>query len=178
MTARVASHSQFSERPALSAVVLRTLIVLSPLAAVGVTWVAAERTVPVVAALVGLLAVAGAALPNSHVGVLIVATIAVQWVAIVDRHTTPWSIAAAATLIIFHAAQAASTVAPSTTAWTSAMRRRWTRRTVLLVGASAGTWALVTFFDARQFGANTILLTASLLALAAGALWARNGTPS
>jgi len=173
--------SDGNEQPALrhqpdsSAFVLRSLIVLSPLAAVGITWLAADRSLPGVAVLVVLLAGVCATRPGSHLGVLVVAAIAIQWLAIVHNHTTPWSIGAAAALTIFHAAQAAATVAPTTAAWTPAMWRRWSRRAAALFIASAATWIIVALTNAHQPAASTVLLTASLLVLASGAVWAGQG---
>jgi len=176
MTNKTSEQTTLRDQPDISAVVLRSLIVLSPLAAVGITWLAANRVLPGVAMVVMLLSGACAIRPDSHFGVLVVAIITIQWLAIVHNHTTPWSIAVAAALTIFHAAHAAATVAPITTAWTPAMRHRWARRAVALVLASAATWTIVAFAQAHRAPiTGTILLTASLLVLAAGAFWARNG---
>lgn len=159
----------------MSAVVLRSLIVLSPVAAVGITWLAADRTLPAVAVLVVVLSAACAARPDSHFGVLVVAAITVEWLTIVHNRTTPWSIGAAAALAVFHGAHAAATVAPATTAWTPAMRRRWSCRVAALISASAAMWIVVVLANARHVVGGTILLTSSLLVVAAGAFWLRNG---
>lgn len=171
-----AEHSKLQDRLAWSAVVVRSLIVLSPLAAIGATWLAAHRTVPALAAPVILLSIACAARPASHLGLLVVAGIAIQWIAIVDDHTTPWSIAAAAALAVFHATHAAATVAPPTTAWTPAMRIRWSRRTAILIVASAFTWVGVKLLNSHAPAASTALLTTALLTLAATGLWASHSS--
>lgn len=163
------------DQPAWSAIVLRSLIVLCPLAAVGVTWLAANRTLPLVALLVALLSAACALHPNSHFGVLVVVAIAVQWLAIVRNHTTLWSLGAAAALTVFHAAVAAATVAPPTAPWTSPMRRRWFRRAVTLIAASTAMWMLAAAADAHQSSSGGVLFAPALLVLAAGAIWARTG---
>jgi hypothetical protein len=56
------------------------------------------------------------------------------------------------------------------------MRRRWVRRSAILVVASAATWAAVRLVHARHAAGNTALLAASLAVLAGGALWVRQRT--
>ena len=176
MTNRTSELSTLRDQPDISAVVLRSLIVLSPVAAVGITWLAASRALPGVMMLVMLLSGASAVRPASHFGVVVVAVITIQWLAIVHNHTTPWSIALAATLTVFHAAHAAATGAPITAAWTPAMRQRWARRAAALVVASVAIWMIVALAQGSSASiSGTVLLPAALFALAAGALWARNG---
>lgn len=164
-------RSEDRDQPARSTVVLRALIVLNPLAAVGATWLAAGHTVLPVAVLVGLLAALCAVHPDSHFGVLVVVAVAIEWIAIVDHHATAWSMAAAACLTIFHAALAAATVAPESAPWTRAMQRRWFRRTATLVVASAAMWVIVVV-TAHVSSSGTSLFAPALLVLAAGAIWA------
>lgn len=168
-------EKRFNDRLALSAVVIRLLIVISPVTAVGITWVAAHTTHPPIAVGVLLISTACAVSPSSHFGILVVAAVAIQWAAIVHDHTTPWSIVAAAALTVFHASHAAATVAPASTAWTSAMRRRWTRRGLALIMAGAAMWLLATVADAIPLAPNALLLTAALVVLAIGAFWAGSG---
>lgn len=172
MTNERDERAEDRDQPARSTVVLRALIVSSPLAAVGVTWLAAGRAVLPVALLVGLLAALCAVHPDSHFGVLVVAAVAIEWLAIVDHHATAWSIAAAAALTVFHAALAAATVAPETAPWTLAMRRRWTRRGAALIVASAAMWVIVVVTTTHAWSDGTWLFAPALLILAAGATWA------
>lgn len=163
------------DQPDISAIVLRTLIVISPLAAMGFTWLAADRVLPSAVVFVVLLSGACAVRPDSHFGVLVVAAITLEWLAVVHDRTTPWSIGTAVALTIFHAANAAATVAPATAPWTHSMRRRWLRRTAMLTIACAAMWTIVALATTSRTGASALLMTASLLVLAAGALWARQG---
>ncbi len=176
MTTNRAAVSSSRDHPDISAIVLRALIVISPLAAMGFTWLAAGRVLTGAILLVVMMSGACALRPDSHFGILVVATVTIQWLAVVHDHTTPWSIGAAASLTVFHTANAAATVAPATAAWTQSMRRRWVRRTATLVVACAVMWTVVALADASRAGANSLLLTVSLLVLAAGALWARQGS--
>lgn len=176
MSRRERDHRRNGDRPTSSGIVLRLLIVFSPLAAVAITWLAADRTLVPVAAVVVLLSLVSAASPTSHFGALVVAAVAIQWVATVHDHVTPLSIGVAAALTMFHAALAAATVAPVTAEWTAAMRRRWSRRAAALLVACASMWAVVAIANANQLGASTVLLTTALVILASGALWARNGS--
>ncbi len=178
MTNNRSATSTPRDQPDISAIVLRSLIVLSALAAIGFTWLAAGRVLPGAVLFVVVLSGACAIRPDSHFGVLIVAAISVEWLTIVHNHTTPWSIGAAAALTVLHTANAAATVAPATAAWTQSMRRRWFRRATTLVAGCAATWTIVAITNSTRAGANPVLLTASLLLLAAGALWARRGNPT
>lgn len=162
-------------RPAPSALVLRSLVVVSPLSAVGVTWLAAGRARPEVAVLVALLAMASAARPNGHLGLLVVAAVTVQWIAMVDDHATPWSVGCASALMVFHASLAAATVAPPTAAWTPAMARRWCRRAAVLALAGSVTWVLVAIAKSLRPAGTTAVLVAALLVLSVGAVWASSG---
>jgi len=175
MTKNGGEQSTFRDQPDISAVVLRSLILLGAIAAVGITWLAADRAFPGVMVLVMLLSGACAIRPESHFGILVVAVVTIQWLAVVHNHTTPWSIAVASALTVFHTANAAATVAPTTAAWTPAMWRRWARRAAALVLAGAATWSIVALVNAQHPYAGEVLLPVSLVVLTAGALWARRG---
>jgi hypothetical protein len=154
---------------------VRVLILTAPLMALGATS-AAGHTNPAIT-----LAVLGATMfcilrPDSHLGLLVVLLIGGQWLANVHTPTTPWSLATAAALAVFHAALAAASAIPPAAAWTTAMFVRWTRRTSTVVAASGATWTMLTLIDNVDLAGNPALLTISLLVIAGGGLWARTGT--
>jgi hypothetical protein len=156
--------------------VLRVLMIISPTVAVGCTWLAAGHTVPVIDVVILGSALACVVLPDSHVGLLVVLLVGIEWLATVHDRATPWSIAAAASLAVFHASMAAASVAPPAATWTRSMCRRWMRRTAGVMVASVGTWAVVAAIRGHHVANSSVLVAASLIALAGAALWARGGT--
>lgn len=154
---------------------LRGLILTTPLMALGATSAAGHTTAAMNLAVLG--AAMGCVLrPDSHIGLLVVMLICSQWLATVHSPTTPWSLAAATALTVFHTSLAAATAIPPAVTWSRAMVVRWTRRALVVVVASGGTWTMLTLINEVDVASNAVLLTASLLVIAAGALWARNGT--
>lgn len=155
---------------------LRILVVAGPLMAVGFTRLAAGEGVLIVEAIIAVAAAACVVVPDGHLGSVVVVLVGIEWLATVDDPTTPWSIAVAASLTLFHAASAAAGVAPPAARWTTAMRRRWSRRTVAVALSGAGTWAAVAAIETFDVGRSALLITAALLTLAVATLWARDGT--
>ncbi len=139
-------------------------------------WLAAGHTVPVVDAVIFGLALVCMVLPDSHVGLLVVLVVGVEWLVTVDDRATPWSVGAAASLAVFHASMAAASVAPPTATWTRAMCRRWMRRSLAVMVASVGTWAVVAAIHGHHPASSGVLVAASLAAIAIAGLWARDGT--
>jgi hypothetical protein len=156
--------------------VLRVLMLASTVVAVECTWLAAGHTVLVVDVLIVGLALVCIVLPDSHVGLLVVLVVGVEWLATVDDRTTPWSVGAAASLVVFHASMAAASVAPPAAKWTRAMCRRWIRRSLAVMPASVWTWTVVAAIDGHHVADGAVLVAASLVAIAIAGLWARFGT--
>jgi hypothetical protein len=159
-----------------TALVLRALVLASPLLAAGCTWRAAHHTVPIVGVVVAVMAGACALHPDSHLGLLVVLVLGAEWLATVHDQATPWSVGAGVALTMFHASLAAATVAPPAATWTRAMCRRWLRRPLMLILGSAGTWAIVVAVHHLRVAGSAVLLVASVVALVLAALWARKGT--
>jgi hypothetical protein len=150
-----------------------SLVLAGPLLAVACTWLAADRTVVVVGALVLVLAGACVWRPDGHWGIAVIATIAIEWMATVDDNASPWALGVAAGLALFHSSLAAMTIAPPGARWTQAMCRRWLRRGATLGAATAATWVMVALVGDRRPPAATALVTAALVTLALGAVWGR-----
>ena len=157
-------------------VVLRVFMFLSAAVAVGCTWLAAGRTVPVIDVVIFGLALVCAVLPDSHVGLFVVMLVGIEWLVTVHNQTTPWAVGTAVSLAVFHASMAAASVAPPAATWTRAMCRRWMRRCFAVMVASVGTWAVVAAIHGHHVGSSAVLVTASLAAIAIAGLWARDGT--
>jgi hypothetical protein len=156
--------------------VLRVLILASTVVAVGCTWLAAGHTVPLVDVVILGLALACVALPDSHIGLLVVVVLGLEWLVTVHNRATPWSVGAAVSLAVFHASMAAASVAPPAATWTRAMCRRWMRQSLAVMVASVGTWAVVAAIHGHHEASSAVLVAASLVAIAIAGLWARDGT--
>jgi hypothetical protein len=163
-------------RATARALLLRGIVLTSPLAAIACTALAAHRTVPVLDVAIVGLALVCAVLPDSHSGSLVVVLVGVDWLATVDDRVTPWLLAAAIVLAIFHASMAAASVAPPAAKWTPAMSTRWLRRTAVVGAATCATWAVVTVIGDHRLRGNSLLVAGALVALAFAALWARAGS--
>ncbi|MEQ1873817.1 MAG: hypothetical protein ABL953_08830 [Ilumatobacteraceae bacterium] len=155
---------------------LRVLVVVSPVTALMCTRFAADHSPRVVNISVIVLAVLCAAFPDGHMGLLVVLLVATQWFATVDSPTTPWSIAVAVLLTVFHSSLAAATVAPPAARWTRAMCRRWLLRPLAVMLASAATWAVIAATHRYEIASSDVLIAAALVGLAVAGMWARNGT--
>jgi FtsH-binding integral membrane protein len=157
-------------------ILLRVLILVSPVVSVGCTRMAAGQSVPVIDLIVVGLTLACVVAPDSHLGLLVVLLVGIEWLAMVDDPTTPWSVAGAVSLTVFHAAMAAASVAPPAARWSPAMCRRWVRRSFALMAASVGTWAAMAAINRFDVASSSVLIPASLLVLAIAGVWARDGT--
>lgn len=158
-----------------AAVVLRVLVLTGAVVAMACTRLAAGRTVPLLDIVILGFALVCAVLPDSHVGLVVVLFVGIEWLATVHDRTTPWSVGVAVALVVFHTSMAAATVAPSAARWTRAMCRRWMRRSAVVMVASAGTWVIVVAARGHHASA-TVLVAASLIALAIAGLWGREGS--
>jgi hypothetical protein len=156
--------------------VLRVLILASTVLAVGCTRLAAGHTVPLVDVVIVGLGLACAVAPDSHVGLLVVLVVGVEWLATVHDRATPWAVGAAVSLAVFHASMAAASVAAPAATWTGAMCRRWMRRSLAVMVASVGTWVVVAAIHGHHVASSAVLVAASLVTIAIAGLWARDGT--
>lgn len=156
--------------------VLRVLIVVAPLLAAATTCAAGTVHTAFVI-IIGVAALVCMLAPDSHAGLLVIGLIALQWLTTVDNTSSPWLVATAASVTVFHAALAAAASIPAGAAWSIAMCRRWVRRTLALIAACAGSWGALVVIDGIGPGNSAVLVTAALIVLAAAGLWATR-TPS
>ena len=155
---------------------MRCLVLTSAVAAIMCIRFAAHRTVPALDAAIVGLALICAAVPDSHTGLLVVALAGIDWWATVDDRVTPWSLAAAGALAVFHVSMAAASLAPVGAQWTPAMSMRWLRRTAVLGAAICITWAGLAAIGDHRVPGNGLLLAAALLVVAGATLWARTAS--
>lgn len=153
-------------------VVLRAAVVAGPLLTLGATMAARGSFQPIALMLIGVLAVGCALSPDTHVGLLVVLLLALNWLQTVDDETTPWLLVAAAGVLVLHVSMAAATVAPPAARWDRSMARRWSTRTAVVMAATAGAWATalgVTEWDRRG---SAPVLVAALVSTAWLTWWA------
>ena len=159
---------------AIAAATMRMLVpatvVGSALVAVVGTRLAADRTLLVLDIAIVLLAVVSAVYPDRHVGLAVLVLVGISWWVTVDDVATPWSIAVAGAVTLFHASNAASSVAPPSAAWSRAMILRWSRRSLMMIVASACTWVAVIIIRQTDVAANTLLVVAALIMIATAAV--------
>ncbi len=111
--------------------------------------------------------------PDSHLPLALVVALGVDWMVRVDTLTSPWSLAAAATLSAFHASTALSTAIPPGAKVPFSITRRWTARTLALVLASLVVWAAVVVANRFPLPGSSALLAVTLAALSIVTLAAR-----
>jgi hypothetical protein len=156
----------------------RLAVVTSAVIAVGAIRLASDEAVPVLDVAVAALALVSAAVPDSHVGVALIAMIGVDWWVQVDDVASPWAIAVAGAVAVAHASLAASTVAPPTARWTGSMVRRWITRTCLVGASSAVSWLVAAWVDEHPAVRAGWLAGLALAASAIAALWAARSSRS
>lgn len=142
---------------------LRGGVVAAAVAAVGVTDAAGELSGPgVVFVLIG--AIATALRPDSHAGTVAVVAVAVQWFAGVDDVRSPWTMAAAALVLVIHTAAALAASTPPTATAPLDLVERWSRRAAVVLAATIVVWGLTWAFEALDTGPSALLVAAGALA--------------
>lgn len=151
---------------------LRAAVPVSALGAVVAARAAAgDPLIVLEVAIVALAAWCGVT-PDSHVGLLAVVLIGVNWLVAVDDHTSVWALGAAGSVAVLHTAMSAASLAPAAARWTSAMRRRWGRRCLTQIVVVLPTWLLVVAVSRVEIDGSALVMTGALVAVAVSALWA------
>jgi hypothetical protein len=157
-------------------VLLRILVLLSPLAALACLRLAAGRTLIVVDIAVMVIVACAVVLPDSHFGLLVVTIFGVAWLVSVRHPVSPWSLATALALLVFHTALAASSIAAPSAVWSRALRRRWSSRAGVLALSCVAAWLVVAAVNVYDVASNSVLVIAALVVMSLAGLWARDVT--
>lgn len=150
----------------------RWLLRVAAAAAVFVTAIAVEGGfgggVPWFVAIVGVIGVASAVGPDSHMGSLVVLIVVWRWLAVVDDPLSWRLVVVAVGLHVHHTALAMLAAVPETASIPSSVLTRWGARSGVAVAAAIAVWLLVIALDGRSFGGSAVLTAASLAIVAAG----------
>lgn len=157
-------------RFAATQLLLRTLVVLAAVAALGCTRIAGS-SVPLLEVVIVALALGCAWAPDTHLGMLVILLIGIHWLVAVDDVTTPWAVGTGLAIAVLHLAAAGASVGPPAAAWTRAMKVRWGRRLGLAAASTVPVWLVVDLADRAAVGRSPLLVTTALLGLAAALLW-------
>lgn len=128
----------------------------------------------VVVVIVG--AAVAAAIPDSHAGFVVIAIVTLRWALAVDDVTTPWALAVAIGLLMFHTVIALMAVTPPTANIDRRLLQRWLRRTGWIALATTVVWTLATTLQRQQLAGTAPLTFAALAALTIAIVAALLGT--
>jgi len=151
------------------------LMALAVVAAVGATVAtgSAAGHLPIAyVVVVAVLAVVAVIIPDSPVALVTVAVVVVWWLAIVDDVASPWALAGAAGLLVFHLVVALMAVTPPNAIVAAEVLRRWVGNGALVLVATAGVWGAVAVVDGRSVPGSVALVLAALAAVTVGVVTA------
>ncbi len=151
---------------------LRIAVLVGPLLTLAATMAARGAFQPIALLVIGVLTIGCALSPDSHLGLLVVLLLAVNWLQTVDDETTPWLLLAATGLLVLHVSMAASTVAPPAARWDATMSRRWGTRIAVVTATTAGAWSVAAVLADADMRGSAPLLVAALVMTAWFTWWA------
>lgn len=145
------------------AVLVVASITLSSLAIARATPFADTWVVYCVAA----IAIVVAADPSEQLGLFLMSVVLFQWLTSGQPVTSPWAMAFALTLHLFHTVVALIAVTPHTAAVDRAVLWRWSIRSVVIACLTVGVWFAVVGFERRELPGNVALSVMAFAVLAA-----------
>jgi hypothetical protein len=151
---------------------LRVLAVIAAAAAWLAGVLAGAEDSPVAFTVLLLAAAWCAVVPDSPAGLLVPLALGWQWLAHLDRTTSGWVLLAALCLLVFHAAAALASYAPTAASLGRDVLRATAGRTALIGLVTAGVWLAVRWSPVAGRPGHLGLTVAALLlltAVAAGA---------
>jgi Na+/melibiose symporter-like transporter len=139
--------------------------------AVAVSPVPRSPTVALLA--IGLLALMSAMQPDGHLPLVTIVVAAGYWIAVVPDHASPWSMALAMLLYVFHTLTALMATTPRSAAIDRATLWRYAARSGAIALVLVGTWAVVELFSGRHAPGNPVLTGAAVVVIIAAAVAVR-----
>jgi hypothetical protein len=119
---------------------------------------------------IGVLALVSAIQPDGHLPLVTIVAVAWYWIAVVPDHASPWSMACAALLLVFHTLTALMAMAPRSATIDAATLWRSTARSGVLALTLVATWVIVELFTGRDAPGNAVLTGAAVVLIIAAAL--------
>ena len=153
--------------------VLRAAIMLAPAMVLSAIAIDTGHVSPPISIGLMLLTIISVLMPDGNMGVLTVLLLAWYWGAAINRPTSGATLLAAMGILVFHAALAASTVAPPAAVWSRPMQHRWARRTIVVGATTTAAWLAARVLDSTSLAGHAVVLLAALVGLAATAVWIR-----
>lgn len=151
----------------LQRVVLMLVSVVSIVAASAAIAGSTEFADTWVVFVVAFIACVVAAEPDEVLGLLLMGIVLFHWALVGDDLTTPWMLAFAGCLHVFHTTVALMAVTPHTADVHRDVFVRWTARSMVVAGSTVGVWVLVVAFERQQAPGNLVLSVMALAVLAA-----------
>lgn len=119
--------------------------------------------------------------PHTHTALAVFVVAVWYWLAAVDDPVTPWTVAFALALVVFHAVVALLATGGATVAIDAVSLRRWAARLAAVAVSVPATWGLVALLD-RRSAPGSALLTAAAFAVVVVSLlalrWSLGDRPS
>jgi hypothetical protein len=147
---------------------LRAAIVAGMVLAVGASF-GAGGTVPwIVPTLLVAAAMVAAARPDTHVGLGVLLAFGWYWLANVGADASPWTVVAAAGLLVFHLGTSAAALGPAEVELPPSLLVAWARRCVPILGGTVALWLLTAGLTSFDASSNVVLTAAALVVVAVG----------
>jgi hypothetical protein len=147
---------------------LRAAIVAGIVVAVGASFGAGGRVPWIVPTLLVAAARVAAARPDTHAGLGVLLAFGWYWLVNVDADASPWTVVAAAGLLVFHLATTAAALGPAEVELPPSVLVAWARRCVPILGGTVALWLLTAGLTSFDASSNVVLTAAALVAIAAG----------
>lgn len=115
--------------------------------------------------LVTLFAIGAVLQPDDHLGLVTIVLLGAHWIAADHSTTSPWSLAIAGSILLFHSLLAVMAVTPHTADVPPALLVRWSRRGLVVGVVAVGVWGLAVVLDRREAPGNLGLSVAAYFAV-------------
>ena len=176
MRASSAQQSVDEVRPgSLQRLVLALLATIVPLGtcALAAAISPVHRNPTVVLLVIGLLALLSAIQPDGHLPLVTIVIAVWYWIAVVPDHASPWSMAFATLLLLFHTLTALMAMTPRSATINRVTLWRYTARSGVIALTLVATWAIVELFSGRHARGNSVLTGSAVVVIIAAAVAVR-----
>ena len=156
--------------------IARLVILAAPILGTICTSLAAGRPFLAGSAVIVALAAACVVFPDTHLGLIVILSLAAEWIIRVQDPVSAWAIGVAASIGIFHTALAFAGIAPAGADLKRPIYGLWALRALLAIAAPVVVWVAVVALDQVDFGRQAALVVAALVGLAVAGYWSGSET--